>query len=77
MSGGKPSSRTDTQPTTRPPWGVVAGLLASCVATLAGAAANVDPDVVLLRALQAGLAVAATWTAGRLLFVTVLAVTKR
>lgn len=59
------------------PWATLLGLLASCLATLSGAAAGIDPDVVLLRALQAGLAVAAVWTVGRLLFATLLEVTKR
>ena len=59
------------------PWGTLLALLASCLATLAGAAANVDPDVVLLRALQAGVAAAVVWTVGRLVFVTVLEVIGR
>ena len=54
------------------PWGTLLGLLSACLATLAGAAAGVDPDVVLLRALQAGLAAALAWTIARLVFVTVL-----
>ncbi|MCA9177442.1 MAG: hypothetical protein KDB14_23315 [Planctomycetales bacterium] len=60
------------------PWGTLLGLMASCLATLAGVAAGVDPDVVLLRALQAGLAAATIWTVARLVFLTVLeASTKR
>ena len=60
------------------PWGTLLGLLASCLATLFGIAAGVDPDVILRRALQAGLAVATVWTIGRLVFLTVLeATTKR
>jgi hypothetical protein len=59
------------------PWGTLLGLLASCLATLSAVAAGVDPDVVLLRALQAGLGVAALWTICRLVFTTLLAVTKR
>lgn len=60
------------------PWGTLLGLLASCLATLFGIVAGVDPDVVLRRALQAGLTVAAIWTIARLVFVTVLeATTKR
>ena len=40
--------------------------------------AGVDPDVVLFRALQAGLAAATIWTVARLVFLTVLeASTKR
>ena len=59
------------------PWGTLLALLASCLATLAAVAANVDPHIVLRRALEAGLVVAAAWTVGRLLFAIVLTITDR
>ena len=64
--------RRDSQP-----WGTLLGLLAACLATMSGAAAGLDPDVVLLRALQAGLASALLWSVARLIFVTVLDATSR
>lgn len=64
--------RRDSQP-----WGTLLGLLAACLATISGAVAGLDPDVVLLRAIQAGLAAALLWSVARLIFVTVLDATSR
>lgn len=64
--------RRDSQP-----WGTLLGLLAACLATISGAVVGLDPDVVLLRAVQAGLAAALLWSVARLIFVTVLDATSR
>ena len=46
----------------RQPWGRACGLLGACVATLFGVFQQVDPDVILLRAMICGSVVcAAVW----------------
>lgn len=42
---------------TRQPWGRLCGLLAACGAITVGMARELDPDVILLRAVIAGVAV--------------------
>jgi hypothetical protein len=46
------------EPKTRQPWGRLSGLLAVCGAITVGMARDLDPDVILLRAAVAGVAVA-------------------
>lgn len=42
---------------TSQPWGRLTGLLAACGATVIGITRDLDPDVILLRALVSGLVV--------------------
>lgn len=45
------------QRNTARPWGKASGLLAACFATLIGVACRLEPDVILMRAVVAGVAV--------------------
>jgi hypothetical protein len=45
------------QQQTRQPWGRLSGLLAACGAIVVGMARDLDPDVILLRAAVAGIAI--------------------
>jgi hypothetical protein len=47
------------QQPSRQPWGRLCGLLAACGAITVGIARQLDPDVILLRAVIAGIAVGA------------------
>jgi len=39
------------------PWGKITGFLSACVVTLIGVVRDIDPDVILVRALAAGVIV--------------------